>query len=429
MKFTYYTLIGLLFFSSCQNLEDADPTDRNSFIKFYSSSINLATAVARPDTDGGYIIAANLLVGIEERTILIIKTDTRGQKIWESTLPEAEVNDIIPVTNGYYIAGTRIKLSRVSTDISELRNTQALLSFMDKNGNIVSDNVFTVSDTLHIDGKKLHIDYEGNSLSVDANGDLVLLTSLEPPSTDTQQNFKRSELIAINGQTFDIAWRQTYGQVERQYENCNSLLTSNSGNYIWCSTSTQEQLGIIDNYISVQYAPPNSILANADLYGENDADNHVAQDFKKSIQNFGVVGTYLPANEANSNIFFFQVNQSGSIVDGSERYYDGNLQELSSRNNSETQDQGNAITGLSDGGFVLAGTMTTIENGKDIILIKIDAFGNFIWSQQLGGPDDEEANFITEVANGSLLIAGTNTVKGQSSVMLMKTDSNGKTEN
>lgn len=429
MKFTYNALIGLFFFASCQNLEDAEPTDRNTFIKFYSSSINLETAVAKPDTDGGYIIAANLLVGVEDRTILILKTDARGQKIWEATVPEAEVNDILPVANGYYIAGTRIKLSRVSTDISELRNTQALLSFMDKNGTMTSDNVFTVSDTLFVDGKKLHIDYEGNSVKTDANNNVVLLTSLEPPSTDTQQNFKRSELIAINSQTFDILWRQTYGQVDRQYENCNSLLTTTSGNYIWSSTSTQEQLGITDNYVAVQYAPANSILANADLYGENDPDNHVAEDFKKSLQNFGVIGTYLPANEANANIFFFQVNQTGSIVAGSERYYDGTSLELANRTDSETQDQGNAITGLSDGGFVLAGTMTTIENGKDIILIKVDAFGNFIWSQQIGGPDDEEANSVTEGANGSLLIAGTNTVKGQSSVLLMKTDSNGKTVN
>lgn len=429
MKVTYYTLIGLLFFASCQNLEEAEPTNRNTFIKFFSSSINLETAVARPDTDGGYIIAANLLVGVEDRTILIIKTDSRGQKIWEASLPEAEVNDILPVVNGYYLAGTRIKLSRVSTDISELRNTQALLSFMDKNGTMATSDIFTVSDTLEVDGKKLHIDYEGNSLSIDGNGNLVLLTSLEPPSTDTQQNFKRSELIAINSQTYDIIWRQTYGQVDRQYDNCNSLLTTTSGNYIWSSTSTREQLGITDNYITVQYAPANAILANGDSYGENDPDNHIAQDFKKSIQNFGVVGTYLPANEANANIFFFLVNQNGSIVSGSERYYDGNLLELSSRDDSQTQDQGNAITGLSDGGFVLACTMTTIENGKDIILIKVDAFGNFIWSQQIGGPDDEEANSVTEGANGSLLIAGTNTVKGQSSVLLMKTDSNGKTVN
>jgi hypothetical protein len=207
------------------------------------------------------------------------------------------------------------------------------------------------------------------------------------------------------------------------------LLTTNSGNYIWSSTSTEEQLSVTDNYISIQYAPANKIVTNADLFGENDPDNHIARDFKRSVLNFGVIGTYLPINEANANIFFFRVDQNGSVVEGSERYYDGTLLNLTNRSDSETQDEGNAITGLSDGGFVLAGTMTTIENGKDIILIKIDAFGNFIWSQQLGGPDDEEANSITESVDGFLLVSGTNTVKGQSSIMLIKTDSNGRIEN
>jgi hypothetical protein len=428
MNLKFYIFIGLLLLSSCQNLEDAEPTERDTFIKFYSSSINLQTTVAKLDTDGGYIIAGNLITGVEDRTILIIKTDLHGTKIWETTLPEAEVNDILPLENGYFIIGTRIKLSRVSSDISELRNTQALVLYMDKNGNI-AENKFTVSDTLRVDGKKLHIDYEGNSLNLDPDGNLILLTSVEPPSTDTQENFKKTELIAIHPETLDIIWRQTYGQVNRRYDNCNSLLTTNSGNYIWSSTSTEEQLGITDNYISVQYAPANKILTNADLFGENDPDNHIAKDFKKSVLNFGVVGTYLPTNEANTNIFFFRVDQNGSVVDGSERYYDGILLSLNNRSESETQDEGNAITGLSDGGFVLAGTMTTIENGKDIILIKIDAYGNFIWSRQLGGPDDEEAKSITETVNGSLLITGTNTVKGQSSIMLIKTDSNGKIEN
>jgi hypothetical protein len=185
--------------------------------------------------------------------------------------------------------------------------------------------------------------------------------------------------------------------------------------------------------LSVLYTGENSTFKNNDLYGENDSRNHSVSDINQSGFNYGVVGTYAETNNESANIYFLLVNSTGSIIGGSERYFDGAVGLLENRDVSESQDEGNAITGTSDGGFVIAGSLTstpTIGNGaKDIVLIKLDAFGNLVWNKLIGGSGDEDVSSIRETSDGSLLISGTNTVNGLATIFLIKTNRNGEIRN
>lgn len=70
-------------------------------------------------------------------------------------------------------------------------------------------------------------------------------------------------------------------------------------------------------------------------------------------------------------------------------------------------------TPTSDGGFVLAGTSNSTDNGistngnKDVWIIKIDAAGNQLWQQTYGGSADDEGLAVVELDNQELLVLGT----------------------
>jgi hypothetical protein len=84
-------------------------------------------------------------------------------------------------------------------------------------------------------------------------------------------------------------------------------------------------------------------------------------------------------------------------------------------------------------GYVLACTMestpTVGNGGKDILLIKLDAFGNLQWKKLIGGAGDETVTSIRETPDGGFLLCGTNTINGLSTIMLVKTDSKGDLNN
>jgi hypothetical protein len=170
------------------------------------------------------------------------------------------------------------------------------------------------------------------------------------------------------------------------------------------------------------------------LYGKDEEGGHEVKDFEPSGTGFGAIGTY--TNKAgNKNIFFVKADQAGNVIPLTARYYDGEgdidsgILDLKKTESGNSQDDGNAITFTRDGGFVLACSMQTTPNkgngGTDIVLIKIDAFGEFKWDKLLGGGGNEVASSIRESSDGTLLIAGTSTISNVSSMFIIRADANG----
>lgn len=77
------------------------------------------------------------------------------------------------------------------------------------------------------------------------------------------------------------------------------------------------------------------------------------------------------------------------------------------------EDQANAITASSDGGFVVAGLATnnsgdvTGNHGDtDFWVVKLNGSGNIVWQKSLGGSNGEFANAITATSDGGCAVAG-----------------------
>jgi hypothetical protein len=182
--------------------------------------------------------------------------------------------------------------------------------------------------------------------------------------------------------------------------------------------------------------PPNSVNTDKDGLSDN-ARSFEVKDLQPGALGFGMIGTFSQLDGTGKNIFFARYlgSTTGAIDPSSIRYFDGvNLSlTTNTRDESVSEDEGKAVVGTRDGGYVLACTFSSTiskgNGGKDILLIKIDAFGNILWSRLYGGSGDEIPSSIRENEDGSLFVCGTINVNGLTSLILIKTDSNGNIDN
>jgi hypothetical protein len=415
-----------LFSVACSNFEDASLVKRNTFVRFFADNINFESPTIEVDPDGGYIMAYNIPKGDNVYDTRILKLDENGSKIWEQNLTNTFVRNIKPYTGGYLIAGIGIVVNTDASQASENFNTKAFLNYINNEGAIISS--FDFNQSIMVDGVSLTIDFKGDAITLDNNGNILLLGSFKRPETASHET---SFVIALSASNFQPLWSKSYGLLSRDYINCPSVYFTQSGKLIWASTSTLTIQNNNEAYVSIAYVQPNATFDNNSKLGENDSRNHIVNDIKPSTLGYGIIGTYQESNQQNANIYFARVNNGGDIIENSTLYFDGHSENivLTNRDESTTEDEGNAIIGTSDGGYVLgctvASTPTKGNGGTDIRLIKLDAFGNLVWTTLLGGPGDEQITALRETTDDHLIVCGTNTINSLSSVILMKLTNQG----
>jgi hypothetical protein len=86
----------------------------------------------------------------------------------------------------------------------------------------------------------------------------------------------------------------------------------------------------------------------------------------------------------------------------------------------------NSIQAASDGGYILAGSVSVVGNQDDMYLTKIDSTGNLLWTKTYGGTSAEYGIFAIETNDGGFIIAGyTQVSAGYYDIYIVKTDSAG----
>ncbi|WP_333820397.1 hypothetical protein [Ohtaekwangia sp.] len=426
------SLAGLIVLScwACNNIEDAKPEDRNSFLHFYEAPHNLYGVSAEPVEDG-YIILGNELLANGSQNSLVIHTDFTGKKIADDVVLTGGTSKGLMVTSdGYYVIGDSIKSNLESGDVSvyDLVVYSARLFKLNKTGSIV--NKLVIADRKNTTNVT---DIHGGAITVNDQGQIIVLGSFKAAGVATTEH---PYLSALDANSLDTVWNQTYDVLDRDYINSKSVHVAPTGKIIWASALLKENQNFSRSYLGIPYIQENSTFENFSQFGEQTDQQLYANDMQPSAfpaLGFGVIGTYAAPTGTNSNMFFLRVNQFGNVIEGSERYFDGELSlgnQAVSAGQSASDDSGDALIATSDGGFILAGSMLTTLNrghgGKDIFLVKIDSQGNIIWNKTYGGSGNETVASIRETADGGLLICGSNDVSGLSSIFIMKTDKNGE---
>lgn len=337
------------------------------------------------------------------------------------------------MADGYLLTGEGIELNPSSNESSEFVNSQFLLLKLNAtDGGVVQqflkDSSITV--TRGTDQVVLKVDFKASaSVILDGGTEIATLGSYQVPGGQERtitMGFNITDLTAP-------LWRKNLDLQNFDYVNTNFLGLS-AGNLVWASTATPTNVDQ-SRYVSVIAAPPNyASPSNNSLFGKTDEGAHDVKDVQSSATGFAAVGTY--TNKlGNKNVFYVKIDPAGNVNESSARYFDcgatdSNEIPIEKTVSGNSQDDGTAITYTRDGGFVLACSMAQTPDkgngGTDIVLIKIDAFGNFKWDKLLGGSGNETATSIRELPDGTLLIAGTSTISNVSSMFIIRADRNGE---
>jgi hypothetical protein len=419
----------ILIATSCNNLMDADRTERLTFIKTFNGVTNME-AVAMEVTADAILILANMPDPEVKNTLdsiitVVIKTDLNGNLIAKEYYKGGRGDAIKKLNNTnpdqYLVVGSTNAITREGVTKTRILHLQS---------NLTEISRYHKADPV--------IRYKGVSLTLSGDKIVVLGTyenpdGLERPYVET---FANADSLA----KAVTAWSQKFDLINRNYKNSKSVHYVNNS-IIWASAISQETNNSDESYVSVPYVEENLVFTNYSLLGQNEPGRSFRpfdiQPAHHPSFGYGVVGTRAEINQANANMFFFRTDPSGNIIESSIKFFNAQRENAilwDNRNQSDDKDLdtfGTAITATRDGGFVLAGHYKTGNSQKndDILLIKIDVQGNIIWKKIIGGKGDEHVTAIRETEDRGLLICGTNFVENVASVFLIKTDKNGELKN
>lgn len=434
--------ILLSFFTiTCSNLDGSEPNPRNTFLKFYQGPYSI-TATGLELTPDGYVIVGNMNVqdNINDTTYtstVVFKTDTKGSKsIGFNEIQGGSAKAIKSIRNGanitnYILVGDSIRVNPLEPLVANV-SISSLWGVV-LNENLDSIRTFKITDDSEVPNPESNEtvileDFTGEAIDVTPNGDIYILGTSKR-AVANQQVTPAEPLIVAYSSNISQTWLKRYDLLGRTSQNSKSIHYAN-GRITWAAAIAQVTGDFIDSWVSIPTIEENSVYPNYSVYGQNSQQYFVPKDIclaSSPAFGFGVVGTYSETQDGSKgNIFFMAVNSNGSINPNSIRYFDGlNSELLTDPDVSNTEDRGEAITSTQDGGFVIAGSVES-QNNSDLVLIKVDAASNVVWTRRFGGAGDEVPTAVRETPEGDLIICGTNTIGNFATVFLLKTNRNGE---
>lgn len=443
---TILIFIASIAVVTCNNITDADPSPRKTFVKFYEGPFPIiATSVAEIPT--GYVILGNALVTEIDTTFfesVLIETDKDGNQVGNfHPLEGGTGKSLQPIIDNGTVSGYIVVGDNIFTDpqaqqaanviVSSLRVVAVGSDFEPIRNRYISDN-------RNLGPNQVKADFFGGPINLTDNGVIILGTYKEGVVNQQAAPEKQLLFALDNDLDLDSAWFKTYDLLGNTYLNSKSIHYSN-GKIIWASAIADIQGDFTFSYVTIPFVEEQSVFENFSQIGQTSLQLFIPSDIQPASSpafGYGVVGTYSEQTDGlKGNMFFLRVDVNGNIIPGSDRYFDGiesfGVDMDVDKNTSSIVDNGEAITSTSDGGFVLAGTLTTNpekgKGGKDLFLVKVNAFGDVVWVKTMGGTGDEVPISISETGSGDLLVCGTNTIGDYASVFLMKMDKNGELKN
>jgi hypothetical protein len=438
------SIIACFLVLSCQNIETADPAPRNTFIKFYEGNYGI-TASSFEIVPDGFVIVGTMIAG--DTSTIVIKTDKSGNRTQDfKKISGATGKDIKPIISGgsvseYIVIGDKIKTDPFADQVANVTISSLRGLILDNTLTPISS--FDVRDN-STDTTNVKEDFTGEAIRVLEDGSFYVLGTSKR-GVANQVTAPAEPFIRAFKKDKTLDWQKRYELNGRTSQNSRSIQVQDVGSskrIIWASAIADEAGGFTNSWVGIPIIDENSVFPNYSVIGQNSAQKFVPKDIQTASDpnfGYGVVGTYSQdPSGVKGNVFFLRVYPNGSIVSGSDRYFDiseliQNGINLDDKNTSVTVDEGEALTATNDGGFVLTGNFRSDANngngGLDLFLIKVNALGDLVWFKTTGGVGDETPVAIREDENGNLLICGTNKIGDYATVFLMKTDKNGELKN
>lgn len=439
-----YILLWIALGTSCNNLENASPSDRRTFFRFYEGPYSMSAAAIEL-IPTGYAVLGNMAVNVTDTSftqavLLNIRHDgTLSGNIYY--YPGGNGKSFKPLwngttLNGYIVAGDSVHIDPFAEQAANVEVYSMRILLLDNNFNIIQK--LYISDSVAT-GNQIKVDFTAETVGISADGKVVILGTRKANLTAPAE-----PLLIGSSADLSTSWYVPYPLIPgRTGFNGRSILYLGE-KIFWTRSLSEVQGQFINSWISLPVVQEGAAFINDSAIGEytQGGQYFLSQDITTANNpdfGFGVTGTFSKTTDGSKgNIFFVQARANGTFIPESLRFFDmvlsagGNA--LSDSTQSVTIDEGRAITSTRDGGFVIAGTLTTLpgvlgKGGKDLVLIKLNAAGNMLWYRLLGGIGDDIPAAIKETPEGDLIIVGTHTLGNYSTIFLAKTDKNGELKN
>jgi len=412
-------LFLLIIAAGCATESSVGPAKAPTFVRYFNTGFDdEAEGLLETADKKGLVILANTLFPPSTANpstrskVTLIKTDEFGNRAWQKFYPDSTENKDSykgfginrTADGGYVIVGEVIQVRAQSGTVANVTTNRLLFMTVDADGNNPIIKIMNYPDPIR-----------GRGVDTNAAGNFIVL------ATVLDQGAKDNILLTeLSKPTLAPAWTRFYGAGE-QFDNAllnlslpNKLFVDGSGNSFWSGTVRNETS---KNYIRIIQVPTNASAITARSLSDP-AFDEICGDIIRVGLGYGILGTVATSGDS-TRISVRRLTENGEVL--SRQSYsvkvtggNGNL-------------KGNSLCVAQDGALVVLGTVGS-TTGTDYCLLKVDAFGSAtpIWTRVLGGRFDDAGKSVITTADGGHVVLGTTTLANVKTILLMKTDKEGK---
>lgn len=418
--------------NSCKKDEGLDDSHKASFIKFYGNSWPAVGNDFLETSDGGFIIVGTLRRSLLNTDIFLVKTDAFGNLEWETTY---DANNLISDagTGGLSLNDQGNSIQITNSGGYAILGTSTFLDSMDNN------TPYTKMIFIETDARGFPVSWKtfGADKSSSRESGNALIKTLDGgylcAGTAILEDTARGALHKFGG---NDSWDQyfkkqgaTGGEITGFVE-FNDVVQDISGDFYaigtadWTAGGDNDfedgfQLG--ENMLVMKIFASNRVAVPA-TYGGPGADRgwHLMQTESGELILIGESGG-LASNAGNGGQDVFYVNIPAPNVELTDPGWYGLI-------GGDDDDIGFSIdAAVANGGYVVAGSSESFENGVQQYMFKMTGSGGLQWEVDFGYLNFDESKAVLETNDGGYAFIGTASDQGENSVMcLVKTTSEGK---
>lgn len=327
--------------------------------KTYGTTTNEQALDGIQTSTGDYILIGTVVNG-SRTDDYFVKTDTKGNLVWEKTFYTSTSSNPLAVVEGtdgnYVICGYGY----------------ANLLKIDTNGNQLWRRTFTISG----------VDFVLPSSVVCASdgGFIIIGTSL------TYSPAAQNIILIKTDSNGNVEWNQRYsGGTEGTF-----VALTPDGGYAIAGVTSLSGAGGNEMYLIKTDSSGN--LQWAQTYGGT-GDESAAVVTLAPDGGYALAGKTNSFGAGNTDMYLVKAGSDGAF-------------EWSKTFGGTGQDECQSLIAASEGGYVLAGTIYSATTSNDAAFIKTDASGNMEWTKTYGGTYSEAANKVIETTDGGYALIG-----------------------
>ncbi len=384
----YFRVVLLYLLLSCTNITlFAQPC----FEHVFGAYLNEDASLVRPTFDHGYVIIGSRDDTLHDtRAYYVLKLDSLGNKEWEKSYGDAFDQNGSSIVQTYDSA-----YAFIGSHASTLYNAVAEVVRIGPSGNLIASKTYPPFDGWATEG-----------IGIVATPDSSLAISSYTDGFISQNFYTLSKLK----QDLSIDWTN-FVSFDGSVMNEHDAVQSPTGNFFTLGHYPDFYYSSppIVNVTEVRKMSTGGSLLLDTLYSWNSVSNSISPTREGGVFICGDRDTL-----GDKNISITLLDSAGNLT----------WQKIlgSPRNES-----GRHARQTKDGGFVILGSVPHLYFPllNDIILMRVDAHGDSLWTRTFGATFDDVAIHMQETYDGGFIILGKTNSFDSAHIYLIKTDSMG----